>query len=111
MKNATGGQKYDFKQAKATDGSASNNTAQRHYRGLFFDGKISSARDIGNYGAGFVAGIKGLSWLEARAGFDALETYQRRKMATEGQPTKRAEAAGYSAGNAIYRKKMIRYEK
>lgn len=31
---------------------------QYHYRGMPFNGKIASARDIGNYRAGFVAGRK-----------------------------------------------------
>lgn len=30
--------------------------------------------DVGNVAAGYVAGSNGLTWQEARAGFDALET-------------------------------------
>jgi hypothetical protein len=69
-----------------------------------YNGKFASGRDIGNVGAGYVAGRKGLSWGAARAGFDALESYQQGGFATEGQPTQRAQRVGFDAGSAVYQK-------
>lgn len=42
---------------------------------MTYNGKIASARDIGNLGAGYIAGKKGMPWGLARAGFDALQSY------------------------------------
>ncbi|MFO7825423.1 MAG: hypothetical protein R6V72_15910 [Cyclobacterium sp.] len=52
MKNATGGEKFDFKRDGTKPGDANYNNPQYHYRGMSFNGKIASARDIGNYAAG-----------------------------------------------------------
>lgn len=38
--------------------------------------KIASARDIGNYAAGYVAGVHGFGWGSSRFAFDALQTKQ-----------------------------------
>ncbi|MGP1500491.1 MAG: RHS repeat domain-containing protein [Bergeyella cardium] len=113
MKNATGGEKYDFKRNNTAPGEKNYNNPLYHYRGMPFQGKIASARDIGNFAAGYIAGIYGLSWNQARFGFDALETRQIRGIietiqfypfnkVSEGQPTQRAERAGYNLGNKIF---------
>ncbi len=61
---------------------------------IVIDGKkrIASARDIGNYAAGYIAGKNGISWLLARIAFDI---YQGGK---EPNVTKSAEILGHSAG-------------
>lgn len=43
-----------------------------------FQGKIASARDIGNFAAGYVTASHRFSWNQARFGFDGLETRQMR---------------------------------
>lgn len=65
-----------------------------------FDGSeyIASARDVGNYAAGYYAGLIGLTWQESRLGFDALETIHRLSLRTEGIPSQSAQSLGYSHG-------------
>ncbi len=74
---------------------------------------IASARDIGNYAAGYVAGVHGISWESARLAFDALETMQKvgfwqtvrhypNNRIIEGQPTQQAQYKGYTQGQYTY---------
>jgi len=66
---------------------------QYRYRGsVTNDGKYGSARDFGNIGAGIVAARSGLSWDEARFGFD---TYQE---APEPATTQKAQRYGFQIG-------------
>ncbi len=58
----------------------------------------ASARDIGNYDAGYIAGRAGMNWKTARLGFDALESIQNGKLSSEGMTTQKAERMGYEAG-------------
>lgn len=102
MKNATGGKKYDFKTRGIDERPEGMNRTQYSYRGMKYNGKFASGRDIGNMGAGYVAGRKGLSWGVARVGFDALESYQQGEFVTEGQPTQRAQRVGFDKGSAVY---------
>ena len=107
MPNATGGKKYDFKRRDIENRPEGMETGQYHYRGMPLkdaDGNTvyGSARDVGNYGAGYVAGKTGLAWKTARMGFDLLESYQNRELSTEGRPTQRAERLGYNAGKKQY---------
>ena len=60
----------------------------------------ASARDIGNYGAGYIAGRAGMNWKTARIGFDALESFQNSRLSSEGMTTQKAERMGYEAGAA-----------
>lgn len=46
---------------------------------MLFNGKVASARDIGNYAAGYVAGVHGLGWGTSRFAFDALQTKQEKE--------------------------------
>lgn len=117
MPNATGGETYDFKARGIEDRPEEMTADQYRYRGMPFEGvanfgnqdgavlTFASARDIGNVAAGFVAGDNGLSWVNARAGFDALETYQQGSLSTEGQPTKRAERVGFNVGSKLFEKR------
>jgi RHS repeat-associated protein len=105
MANATGGEKYDFKSRGDVKGA--DNTAN-HYRGMPLkdvdeNTVYGSARDIGNYGAGYVAGKAGLDWKTARMGFDLLESYQNGRLSTEAMVTQRAERLGYNVGSEQYK--------
>lgn len=76
---------------------------QYKYRGMPFkdagtDIAYASARDIGNYVAGYIAGRVGMNWKTARMGFDALESAQNRRLSSEGMTTQKAERMGYEAG-------------
>lgn len=115
MANATGGGKYDFKTngiAARPDGTSID---QYKYRGMPVDGisgvgengvtpTIASARDIGNVGAGYVAGDNGTKWADSRLAFDALQSVQQGKMATEGATTQLAERVGFNKGYADWAK-------
>jgi RHS repeat-associated protein len=102
--NATENQKYDFKNRGVKEAKAKGvDPSQHHYRGsaVPFTGDIAtfgSARDFGNIGAGIVAGRAGLSWGEARLGFDALQTIQERQISREGTPTQKAQRIGHAIG-------------
>lgn len=56
---------------------------------------IASARDIGNFAAGYVAGQNGLSWLGTRLGFDFYESIQKKGISREGKPSQYAQFRGY----------------
>ena len=98
--NATNNSKYDFKGSKDELGNKKN-----HYRGMSIgkDSKgrtiISSARDIGNIAAGYVSGANGLSWAEARLGFDLYQSYKNREFTTEGMSTQNAQRLGFLLGS------------
>jgi hypothetical protein len=122
MANATGGGRYDFKttgpngEANWMSGNvARDDQAAYTYRGGTVDGvagisgggelpTIASARDIGNIGAGFIAGHDGMSWSDARLGFDALQSKQEGRIATEGQTTQKAQRVGYAIGLNMFSK-------
>jgi len=106
MPNATGGQSLDFKTRNINSRPKGMSRDQYVYRGMLFDGKIASARDLGNYAAGYVAGDNGLSWSTARMGFDGLESYQQGKFATEGNTTQFAQRAGHNRSYPIFQAKQ-----
>ena len=58
---------------------------------------IASARDIGDYAAGYVAGKAGTGWLLARLALDGYESWGAKKFKAEGNTTKAAEKFGYDA--------------
>jgi RHS repeat-associated protein len=95
MKNATNGERYDFKN-RGIDERPSNMTEQQYrYRGSVTEnGKFASARDFGNMGAGIVAGRSGLAWFEARLGFDGYQYWSRGKFTTEPKVTQKAQKFG-----------------
>lgn len=98
---AKGGEELDFKR-RGIDQRGSQSPKQYMYRGsVTSDGKIGSARDFGNMGAGIVAGRAGLSWFEARAGFDGLQTYQEGWFAREPAVTRKAQRVGFDIGRAL----------
>lgn len=85
---------------------------------MSFNGKVASARDIGNYAAGYVAGKHGFGWGSSRFAFDALQTKQEKgtwntvlyypfNRVREGQPTQRAERAGHNVGYSIFKQRQF----
>lgn len=98
MPNATGGKDYDFKRNGTSKGDANYDNPRYHYRGMKFEGKIASARDVGNYSAGAVAGFNGKAWKgQARLAFDLLEKLQKlNPFSVEGKPTQMAQKAGHN---------------
>jgi hypothetical protein len=109
MLNATGGGKYDFKQRGAIKNTPSYQSVEYNYRGMIVDvngrESIASARDIGNYAAGYVAGINGFGWKESRLVFDGLESWQQRKWSKEGTPTQKAQFEGFRYGEQRFMEK------
>ena len=106
MPNATGGKKYDFKTI-GINSRENKSRVQYSYRGMPFTDEngnkfIASARDIGNYSAGYMAGISGQGWDASRTAFDALESVQMGKVSTEAMVSQTAEKAGFDRGNKKY---------
>ncbi|MDE6018841.1 MAG: hypothetical protein K2G85_08530 [Muribaculaceae bacterium] len=77
MVNAQNGKEYDFK---------SQGTNSDHYRGMPFgtkqDGTLiyTSARDIGNIAAGYIAAINGIPWFYCRIAFDGYQSHKSGKI-------------------------------
>jgi hypothetical protein len=128
MVNATEGEAYDYKLKGLPEdvGRRSEEGKQYKYRGsVLSDGKIASARDVGNMLAGYVSANYGLPWWMHRLGTDALESYQKAgKMVIggvidyelvrmepvyhinwrrEGLPTTTAQRVGYEMGLELNR--------
>lgn len=68
----------------------------------FYYSDFTSARDVGNIVAGYIAGVNGMSWEASRMAFDA---YQH---GIEGISTRNAERYGWTMGynNTSFNKKM-----
>lgn len=102
MANATDGFKFDFKR----DGNKNNNDREFHHRGSLFytdnDGEkvYASARDAGNFSAGYMAASKGINWNDARMAFDLLEfgksIFKGNWVLGEGRQSTHAQALGYA---------------
>ncbi len=74
MVNALPGGLYDF---KVSNGQIGYTGDKNIYRGMPLGaGIIASARDVGNMGAGYIAGVNGISYEAARFAFDLLESTQ-----------------------------------
>jgi hypothetical protein len=112
--NAKGGLPLDFKHRGMDDRNENTTVSQHHYRGMSFNGKVVSARDIGNY----AAGKHGFGWGSSRFAFDALQTKQEKgawntilyypfNRVREGQPTQQTERAGHNVGYPIFQQKSI----
>jgi hypothetical protein len=115
MYNGIGGKKYDFKTTGPNgevnwmkDNVPDSEKAQYPYRGVLFSVDtgnkidnvtvVASARDVGNFGAGYIAGNNGLTWGTARLGYDALQSNQQGTFTTEGQTTQQAQRVGHNVG-------------
>ena len=103
MANADGG-KYDF---KVTNGTNSPIPEIDVYRGMPIgktdNGQIiySSARDIGNIAAGYIAGANGMSWKASRIAFDVYQSKVNGKPSIESISTRNAEMYGWRIGSYI----------
>ncbi|SDI87545.1 RHS repeat-associated core domain-containing protein [Chryseobacterium taeanense] len=118
MANGKGGEQYDFKtngpngEVNGIQEIPKDQRAAYTYRGVLFSvdtgdktdnvSVIASARDIGNFAAGYIAGNNGLAWGVARLGFDGLQSTQEGKLATEGQTTQQAQKVGHNVGYKKY---------
>ena len=99
--NARNDRDLDFKQRNVND-RGSLTVEQYHYRGsVASDGAFGSARDFGNMAAGIVAGRRGLTWGQARAGFDAYDSYKRGSLGVEGAPSQAAQRLGFIIGQSL----------
>src|SRR5574344_1770099 len=103
--NAENGEKYDF---KTTNGTNKQIAGIDEYRGMPIGGNkntgvvtYSSARDIGNVTAGYVAGANGMSWEASRIAFDTYQSIVSGKLTMEGISTRNAEYYGWSVGSNI----------
>lgn len=101
MKNAQNGGCYDF---KSTNGGQEKIEGIDYYRGMPIgetgDGLpiFASARDVGNIAAGYIAAANGMSWKQARKGFDGYQSKVSGRPTVEGLTTRSAEAYGYRIG-------------
>ncbi|WP_450091406.1 hypothetical protein [Paenimyroides aestuarii] len=101
MFNATDGKKFDFKR----DNDAENNDRDFHHRGSLWNTKAegpkvyATARDAGNYSAGYISAINGLTWEQARWGFDRLEQFKSGN--NEGPQSTQAQRAGFNYGASV----------
>ncbi len=115
VQNAKNGEKYDFKDLGKAElyGNALNLYRHRGMQlGVDENGNkiFGSARDVGNYAAGYVAGKSGLYWGEARLGFDTYQSIKLGKFCTEGPATQSAQSLGFIAGqNSDQGKAACRY--
>jgi hypothetical protein len=110
MWNATGGEKYDFKRTNNTGEVVYDDTKPKDwYRGMpltnqeFVNDDLApvytSAKDIANMAAGYVAATKGLTWKQARAGFDGLQKIQDRSFkSVEKASSQNAQRYGFTRG-------------
>lgn len=102
--NARTNHKYDF---KVTNGTENKIEGINIYRGMpigkNINGQIiyTSARDIGNITAGYIAGANGMSWFATRIAFDL---YQR---GIEGKSTRNAEYYGWRMGYNLSPRKRV----
>jgi RHS repeat-associated protein len=109
--NATGGKKFDFKRTNGTSSVVFSETKD-HYRGMPLDLEgedpskpvYASARDVGNIGAGLIAGWNGFSWSASRLAFDAQHSRQKGRIEIESMSTQYAQRLGWRIGNQIYQK-------
>lgn len=108
MQNATKGKKYDFKRCDLSNTIIYKDN-QDWYRGMpitseefiafDMDRVYTSAKDIGNMVAGYVAAIKGLTWEQARMGFDGLQKRQDRNLrSVEKVSSQNAQYYGFVRG-------------
>lgn len=97
--NARHGGKYDF---KTIGGKSDKNTNRGMPVNVDGETVFASARDVGNYAAGYVSGRKGLSWTMARCGFDGYQTgilnAIKGNWTSESMNSQAAQRVGFNAG-------------
>lgn len=93
---------YDFKYSNGTIDESDDD--RNVYRGMPLcknqNGEIvySSARDIGNIAAGYIAGSNGISWGATRIAFDYLQSRQDKRFSIEGISSRNAQYLGWCMG-------------
>ncbi len=95
MLNARTNHTYDFKVTNGTDHKIEGINMYRGMPvGVTAKGQVifSSARDIGNIAAGFIAGVNGMPWIPSRLAFDFYQG------GIEGISTRNAEFYGWQLG-------------
>ncbi|MEI9922009.1 MAG: RHS repeat-associated core domain-containing protein [Bacteroidota bacterium] len=117
--NAKAFQRFDFKRRGITreQVEAEGEPIEFYYRGmpvndanaLNLQGEqqpvIASGRDVGNIGAGYIAGSNGYNWPQARFGFDFLEKKQTgNPLAVEAQVSQTSQRVGFDAGRRAFKK-------
>ena len=107
--NARTGRKYDF---KVTNGTEDAIEGIDIYRGMPIGKKTNgqtvytSARDVGNIAAGYIAGSNGMPWTAARIAFDCYQG------SIEGVSTRNAEYYGWRMGAHLHPyKRMNNFKK
>ena len=101
MQNAQNGGKYDFKST-----SDQGSMIKTNYRGMPFGTNengtrlYASARDIGNIGAGYMAGVNGIHWKIARMGFDAYQSIKKGMPVKESISSQNAQRYGHTFGSS-----------
>ena len=125
ISKAKGKEELDFKHRGFEDGM---NKLEHYYRGYSIGSKvipisgipgitavelplIASARDIGNFAAGYVAGYAGVSWASAQIAFDILESYQKGSPSTEQKGTRDAQRLGWNDGKTKRHQEMLKEDK
>ena len=105
MTNVRTGHLYDFKYSNGTINTVDD--GKDIYRGMPIgitgNGQtiFTSARDVGNIAAGYIAGINGMSWKASRTAFDAYQSKSSGKPTIEGLSTRNAENYGWRMGSNI----------
>ena len=105
MNNARTGRLYNFKYSNGT--ADISDDGQDIYRGMPIGVTgnkqtiFTSARDVGNIAAGYIAGINGMSWNASRIAFDAYQSKSSGKPTIEGISTRNAEFYGWRMGSNI----------
>jgi RHS repeat-associated protein len=121
MAKALPGGSLDFKKRGIDDGRLKNLSEEQYmHRGMPLNavsgiqrgnGSVpifGSARDVGNFAAGYIAGASGITWNAARNAFDGLESLQRTipnhwpTRAIEGMPSQAAQMYGYAIGHQLF---------
>jgi len=96
MANARNNEDYDFKTQGISENRGDLSVSQYHYRGsVDSKGRVGSARDFGNMGAGLIAARRGLPWPIATGGFDIYQSASNLRLEREGSPTRLAQKVGY----------------
>jgi hypothetical protein len=102
--NAQRNQKYDFKTNGMDNIQEGMKPEQYMNRGMptgtdkAGNTIYGSARDVGNFAAGYMAGSNFIPWSATRLAFDALETKQKGHPALEGMPSQAAQRLGHDVG-------------
>ena len=113
--NGGNGKKYDFKDI-GNDGRQGNDLVTYHHRGMQLgttqggNRRFGSARDVGNYAAGYAAGKNGLSWSLTRLGFDGFQSKTSGKLVQEGPESQAAQIKGFDDGRAYWKQMMQKCE-